>query len=302
FEKLLGKLESSVATFVQTVLSGQEISLTRTKLADLKKFLVIMMYRSECRRKQYTEEIFDFATRLSIEKHMYVNKISNIQDVWFENLKWFLKTPIEDILKELERANEPGTPSAIMVTYKGPIHVVELLDYGHMVSNYVCIWQAQEGSEFIMSDNCFGCFEGHMGICFHNFFVVSPKYAVVLVNRLYMWDQMKHLPFRKSWFEEKFHANPDVAYSNKNAVFVEDFTPDDVFKYRRIVIPKERVWLVNSIFLDARHKYISYKSNLAMYKTLKYYDKTKGELFESRHDYSVLKRKLFAEMNRTHST
>ncbi|KAF9177039.1 hypothetical protein BGZ51_009276, partial [Haplosporangium sp. Z 767] len=50
FEKLLGKLESSAATFVQTVLSGQEISLARTKLADLKKFLVIMMYRNESRK------------------------------------------------------------------------------------------------------------------------------------------------------------------------------------------------------------------------------------------------------------
>ncbi|KAG0360165.1 hypothetical protein BC939DRAFT_463355 [Gamsiella multidivaricata] len=301
FEKLLAELECTAAVFVRRIWSGEDISLTRTELADFKKFLAIMMYRGEHRRKQYFEDRFDFATRMTIKKHMRENNISKIQDVWFENLKWIIKTPIEDILKEFERAHGPMDPFAIMVAYRGPIHAVELLDFGYMVMNTVCIWHAEEGSEFILSNTSFGSFEGDMGVNFHSFFVVSPEYAVVLISRLYMNGQMEMLPLRKSWFGKELRAFPDAVYMNENPKSQDDFTKDDVFKYRRIVVPKQKVYLVNSILLDSRDKYITYKSSPSMYKSLLYYDKHKGELFHNQYDYSILKRKVFAEMNRTHS-
>ncbi|KAF8939174.1 hypothetical protein BGZ58_010430 [Dissophora ornata] len=301
FERLLSQIESSSSMFVrQIVTESQDLPLTRTRLANFKKFLAIMMYRNDSRRKQYAEDSFDMMTRMSIQRHMQSNNINEIQEVWFENLKWILRTPVDEIVKEFERSGAMRNPMGVFLTYKGPIHIAELMDTSLLLTMYVCVWEAQEGSEFILSDNCFGCFEGHMGCIFHYLFVLSPKYAVVLVKRAYMWDTMKALPLRKSWFEE-FHANPDVVYSKNNVRGAKDFTPGDVFKYSRIVIPRKKVWLVNSIFLDVGHKYISYKSDLAMYKSLVFYDKNKKELFENRHDYSILKRKLVAEMNRTHS-
>ncbi|KAF9360221.1 hypothetical protein BGX26_010127 [Mortierella sp. AD094] len=299
FEKLLSKLESSVATFVHMILSGsKEISLTRTKLTDFKKFLFIMMYRQESRRNQYYEELYDYNTRLSLQNHMRSNNINNVREVWFENLKWIIKTSVDDINKELEKVNRIVDPTETM-SYKWPIHVVELMEFGYITWNYICIWQAQKGSEFILSDNCFGCYEGqNAAFPFHHFFVVSPQYTVVLVNRLYMTVAIHEMGFRKSWFEE-FYANPECVYTNKNMRDKKDFTPNDVFKYRRIVIPKQKVWLVNSIFLDARRRSTSYKSNAAMYKSLIFYNKNKHK-FENQHDYSILKRELFVEMNRIH--
>ncbi|KAG0212716.1 hypothetical protein BGX28_005749 [Mortierella sp. GBA30] len=306
FEKLLSKLESSSATFIRKVWSGEALSLTRAQLADLKKFLAIMMYRGEHRRSQYFDDNFDISTRLSIYKHMQANKIHRIQDVWFDNLKWLIKTPTEDITEEFMRAhNAPMNPFAIATGYNGPIHVTELLDFGYMMHNYVCIWEAEEGSEFILSEGCFGAFEGDIGIQFHNFYIVSPKYAIVLVNRLYMFSNMERMPFRKSWFEKELRPNPDAIYTKgplPTNFTAADFTATDVFKYRRVVVPKQKVYLVNSILLDARRKCLTYKSSISMYKSVRYYDKNKEELFDNKHDYSILKGNLFAEMNRTHSS
>ncbi|KAF9951940.1 hypothetical protein BGZ72_006643 [Mortierella alpina] len=303
FEKLLAKLESSSAVFVNAVRSGsKDLPLKRGELTNFKKFLAIMMYRHENRRRQYEEDMFDPLTRVSVQRHMSQNKIGTIQEVWLENLKGILQTSVDDIVKDtFAFYNEPNRLRSLLA-YKGRIHSTELLDFGEMIGNYVCIWKAQEGSEFILTDNCFGCFEGHNGVNFHNFFVISPEYAVVLVNRLYMWGGMEKLPLRTSWFSEELHANPDCDYVKKDVKSPEDFSQNDVFKYRRIVVPKDKVWLVNSIFLDARHKHITYRSTAGMIKTLAYYNKHKHALFPNRHDYSALKRHLAAEMNRTHTS
>ncbi|KAF9092686.1 hypothetical protein BGX27_001757 [Mortierella sp. AM989] len=301
FEKLLSKLEDSSAVFIQKILSGQDISLTRTKLVEFKRFLAIMMYRDEHRRDQYFNDLFDNRTRHTIRKHMRFNNIDSIREVWFENLKWILKSSAEEIGKEALKIYADSDFDKAVEEYKGPIHAYELLEYYHMTTNYVCVWEAQEGSEFIMSDNGFGCFEGDKGFFFHTFYIVSPKYAIVLANRGYMSDLFKEFPFRKSWFEE-FHPFPETVYKNKKMESPKDFTPDDVFKYRRVLIPRKKVWLVNSIFLDERRKYISHRSNASMFKTLKFYDKNKDKMFIHKHDYSILKRQLFDEMNRTHST
>ncbi|KAF9381247.1 hypothetical protein BGX21_002154, partial [Mortierella sp. AD011] len=307
FEKLLSKSESSAATFVQMIVSGsKDISLTRTKLFELKKFLFIMMYRCESRRNQYFLEMFDFATRCSIEKHMRFNNIHNIHEVWFKNLKWIIKTPFDGIMDEIERASPNGNffagdPSDTVSSYNGPVHIIELLDFNLLIMHYVCIWQAPEGSEFILTDNCFGCYEGPMGITLHCIYVISPQYAVVLANSAFKSNAPCDEIMEMSLFKDRsLHVDPSCVYVKKNVRGYKDYTPDDVFKYRRIVIPKEKVWLVNGVFLDAAHKSVTYKSDASMYRSLLFYDKNKKKIAWIGRDYSRLKRKLFAEMNRTH--
>ncbi|KAG0351237.1 hypothetical protein BGX24_007901, partial [Mortierella sp. AD032] len=174
-----------------------------------------MKYRCEGRRGQYYNIQFDLTTLLSIKKHMDNKNIKKVQDVWFDNLKWLIETPVDRILEEFEKAVDfvPDNPFASSLQYQGPIHVAELLDFGYMTTYYVCIWQAEEGSEFILTDNCFGTFEGDKGYSFHNFFVVSPRYAIVLVSRLYMMNKIDMLSLRKSSFSEKLHANPEAVYA-----------------------------------------------------------------------------------------
>ncbi|KAF9433356.1 hypothetical protein BGZ76_009564 [Entomortierella beljakovae] len=298
-EKLLSAIEALSSLFIQAIVSGSDnLSLTRKKLMDFKKFLFIMMYRSEDRRGQYYEEKFDYDTRRSVEKHMKDKNIKNIRDVWFENIKWIIKSKVDEINKQVKRTH--GQFSKDTGKQKWPIHVLELMDFGHLTMSYICIWEAQEGSEFILSENCFGCYEGAGPFFpYHHIFIVSPKYAVVLVNRLYMMEgAIDSLGFRKSSFEE-FHADPECDYVKSR----EEITPDDVFKYKRIVLPKDKVWLVNCIFLDARKKSFTHKSDAAMYRSVLFYDGNKArlsELFGNQYDYMDLKKRLFEKMNRTH--
>ncbi|KAF9119750.1 hypothetical protein BGX30_003645 [Mortierella sp. GBA39] len=300
FEDLLGKMEGTSAIFVRKIWAGEDLSLTRVQLTELKKFLAIMTYRSESRRNQYYEDEFNPETRKSIYNHMHHKNITRIQDVWFDNLKWLIKTPTEEIMGEFEKA--------VLKTmeYKGSIHVTELLDFGCACTNNMCIWQAEEGTEFILSEGCFGAWEGDKHDPFHTFYVVSPRYCIVLVNRLEVWRPARRLSFR-SWFEGNVHAFPETVYKKGLPPSIPDmnfFSPEDVFKYRRIIIPKEDVYFVNSIFLDARKRCLTFNSSVSMYKTLRYYDKMKTirpDLFNNSHDYSVLRRQLVADMNRTHT-
>lgn len=103
FEDLLSKMESTSSTFIRKIWTGEDLSLTRVQLAELKKFLAIMMYRSENRRNQYYEDRFNPETRMSIYKHMRHKNITKIQDVWFDNLKWLIKTPTEEIMEEYKK-------------------------------------------------------------------------------------------------------------------------------------------------------------------------------------------------------
>ncbi|CAO3567940.1 unnamed protein product [Mortierella alpina] len=313
FEKLLAKHECTAATFIrQTWAEGTDLSMTRAQLMDMKRFLVVMMYRSENRRSQYFNQKFDPLTAFSVKKHMAHNRLPSVQAVWFENLKWIIETSVEDIMSEFKKLlfarAESAQPMAPISPYLGPIHSSELQDFGCMMGlTIACVWQAEEGSEFILSEGCFGSWEGVPGAWFHNFFIVSPRLAIVLVSRTYLEQRTQNKPYWTSMFGDKLHAYPETVYkrgpppTNLNLMNLEAFsTPDDVFKYKRIVVPKEEVYKVNSIFLDARQESLTYKSQVSMYKSLRYYDKVKRVLFHECHDYSILRRKLFSDLNRTH--
>ncbi|KAK3824059.1 MAG: hypothetical protein J3R72DRAFT_390811, partial [Linnemannia gamsii] len=186
FEKLLGIMECTSATFIRKIWSGGDLSLTRVQLVDMKKFLCIMMYRGEHRWREYHDGLLNFKTHRSLKIHMDNNHIEKPQDVWFGNLKWFIETPTSDItdeyMKYIYKEAKNASAGTTNTEYQGPIYATALCEFGEMMPHYVCVWQADEGSEFILSDNCFGAFEGNKGIPFHSFFIVSPRYAIVLVN------------------------------------------------------------------------------------------------------------------------
>jgi hypothetical protein len=168
----------------------------------------------------------------------------------------------------------------------------------------VCIWEAPAGAEFILSEGCFGAFEGTLGFPIHRFFVISPRFAIVLVVEKHENLRDKEGRVWVSLFGDELHVHPETIY--KKGPPPKDFdpaihsTPKDVFKFQRIVIPKEEVYKVNGIVLDGRRQCLTYKSSASMYKSLCYYDKVKKNMFEIRNDYSILRRKLFSDLNRTH--
>ncbi|GJJ72816.1 hypothetical protein EMPS_05174 [Entomortierella parvispora] len=305
FERLLSVFEGESSTFIRRIWTGEDLSLTRAQLERMKKFLIIMMYRSESRRDQYNKEDYDIEVAISARKHASHHSIARIRDIWFKNLQWLIETPLSDLMKEYNKVLEMvmTRPLTDQGDLKWPIHICELKEFGVMAENYMCIWEAEEGTEFILSEGGFGAWEGDKGVKFHNIFVVSPRYAIVLVLRSYMFG-MTFGSLRKSYFGEKLHANPETVYVKghppEDFTAESHFTPSDIFKYKRIKVPKSDVFFVNCIFLDARDKHLTYRSPISMLKSLKYYDMVKEERFTFQHDYTALKRELFADLNRTH--
>ncbi|KAG0250950.1 hypothetical protein DFQ27_009119 [Actinomortierella ambigua] len=306
----IATLEENSSAFIRRFGGKVDPWLTRAHLFDLKKFLTVMGYRAEHRWRQYHNNAFDVPTRVSILYHMGRRRLARMQDVWFDNLKWLAETPADDIseehMKMLRRMDTPTAAGIVAAVkeYQGPVHAYELREFYDLCTAFVCVWEAEEGSEFILSNNCFGTFERRMSMDIHRFYVVSPRYAIVLVNRECIVGTMKSMASKMSWFRDRLRPVPLAVYKKRpDPTSPSDFTPDDVFKYQRGAASKRDVHLVNSILLDTRPKYLTFKSSLAMYKTLRYYDEIKHDwnMFECPHDYSHLKRELFADMNRTHS-
>ncbi|KAG0231237.1 hypothetical protein BGW42_000392 [Actinomortierella wolfii] len=260
FEKLLAKMESTSSSFIHRILNNGDLSLTRAQLKDLKKFLFISTLRAEHRRSQYYNYQFDPATLFTIERHRKNKGIAKLQDVWFDNLKWIIETPWEEIISEGKKVI-PETSVGLfnyfnrLNEYVGPIHAIELADFIDLALCYVCIWEAEEGSEFVMADNCF----------------------------------------------DSLRPNPETIYVKGSVSTENDFTPEDVFKYKGVIASKREVQLVNGIILDTPFKHLTYRSSACMYKSLKFYDKVKKEYFHDCRDYTDFKRQLIADMNRTHS-
>ncbi|GJJ78099.1 hypothetical protein EMPS_10458 [Entomortierella parvispora] len=234
------------------------------------------------------------------------NNIPNTQTLWFKDLKWIIQASSQDIATEyVEMVKAVGT-SGQLTSYQGPILSASMQDFGYLVASTItCMWQAEEGSEFILSDSCFGSWEGGPGYWLHNFFIVSPRMAIVLVSKMYMEGRYLGNSPGTSMFEDSLHDFPETDYKNgpppRGFDRATHFTPDDVFKYKRIIVPKKTVYKVNSIILDNARESLTYKCSASMLKTLRYYDKVKAELFHEFREYPKLRRKLFMELNRTHS-
>jgi hypothetical protein len=134
-----------------------------------------MAYRHDQRRNQYMNNTFDNLTREIIVEYMNYNHITTIQDVWFHNLKWLVLTDVTTIFKECNRFG------LLNFTPKFKINSIELNDFMLYQFYYVSLWEAEDGSEFIITNNSFGCFEGVPA--YHYLFVLSPTRIIALTNR-----------------------------------------------------------------------------------------------------------------------
>lgn len=310
-EKKLSYLENNCSVIIKNIkINRNKIVIKRKNLNELKRFLFVMSYRSEKRRLQYYENNFDMDTYMYIKNYRQKFKLKNSIDVWLRDLKYIVYNDHDTII-EKNLIENYGFNNIIKNIIEN-IHNQEicnliLTDYINMSTCFLCIWEAEEDSEFILTDNCFGAFEGQQpGVVYHYFFIISPKLALVLSNRAYQFNKIREyhkMGFKSSWFPDKYHISPITNYikNNINLYNKNHYSPNDEFKYTKIKISKKDVYLINSIFLDASYKYISFLSEKNLYKTIRYYDRIKKEMFDNKKDYVTLKKKLFNYFNRIHN-
>lgn len=171
-EKELGKLENKCSTLLDNINNSKDfIKISRKDIFELRKFLYIMMYRKDSRKKQYTEGNFDYETQNMLIWFMKKNNYKSFEEVWLNNIKYILKSNYNEI------------------KYNNKIFPYIRWEYTYIMnSNFTCIWEAQN-AEFILTNKCFGLYEGPFPIvAYHWFFVISPKRIIVLSNQCFRKD------------------------------------------------------------------------------------------------------------------
>ncbi|KAF9148521.1 hypothetical protein BG015_009739 [Linnemannia schmuckeri] len=83
---------------------------------------------NEFRVEDHTTEPTSVARAYGAE-NMY-RDVTEVDCMKFENLKWIIETPVEDIMKEYQNAIMvrvvSGRPAALICPYQGSIHIAEL--------------------------------------------------------------------------------------------------------------------------------------------------------------------------------
>jgi hypothetical protein len=328
-EKQLSKLENKAADIINKILNNKlsEIILKRNELYDLKKFLFIMSFRSNNRRNQYINNKFDIMTSVSIKSFMEKHYFDTPEEVWLNDIKNILDTDYDKIvdsskedLKKIYEGNFDDYLSSMLFSEEdSKISPNIRNDIFIEATMFICIWKTNDDSEFVVSDNSFGLFEGDIpGVYYHTFYVLSPNTILVLSNKCYhkdgeilgMLNTYYNNGFRKSWFDISLHDTPIVKYKNNKFIYENhrikyrdsrSHDNDDEFTYKIRTISKDTVNLINSIILNHTEDLITFKSEKYLYKSIKYYNKVKENRFPLENkNYDVLKNILVNNLNKTH--
>jgi hypothetical protein len=300
-EKALSRIESRSSHIVRKVVSNESFKLTRLELLTLKKFLFIMSYRKKARKEGRIYPVLDICTAIETESFKRQNGLNKSDDFWLYDIRVIVELSYEDLLSQ-------GADRVSKAT---------LQEYRMYNSTFMCVWEAPTGLEFIIGDASFGLAEGYLPIVtYHWLFPVSPRIIIVLCDRSLSEDFCKNrYNFPPSMFDSSLDIRPTVRYvKEKNSIEEQtSFLPkvvvgdmrdrisdDDEFGYRRIIVSKDAVYKINSIFLYHSDDIVSYSSSVSLLKTLIYYGNNKKNMFPTDKSFGTLRLKLFNMLNYTH--
>ncbi|KAK0213249.1 hypothetical protein DFS33DRAFT_1269862 [Desarmillaria ectypa] len=195
-ERKLSVLESGASVVIEKLhanLASGKATLERHNVERLRKFLFVMHYRNlggsyfDPDHPHGGSTIRQWLERYKT-KHL---ECKTHTDVWLRILRYYLDTPHSQIIDDaMAIYNEHGMEKVHfqMLTNVDPNmeHYEALAYQGQAGMSFLCIWEAHETSEFILSSNGFGLWEGlsMSGDQIHRVFVISPRIAVVLRSNL----------------------------------------------------------------------------------------------------------------------
>lgn len=187
-EKKLGKLESDTATVFKQVHDCNEatITLSREQVNSLRKFMFIMHYRSDFCSENYFNPDKDDEARPWIEGLQKRENITTPIETWLHVLRYYLDTPHQDICmhgmqaaRELASRSSKGRQQHVPPDLQHYPAIAYHLQGDHY---YLGFWEAADDGEFILTDSCFGLWEGVHPLYYpiHRIFPMSPRIAAVL--------------------------------------------------------------------------------------------------------------------------
>ncbi|KAK2463389.1 hypothetical protein APHAL10511_004615 [Amanita phalloides] len=190
-EEKLSVLENHAATVIRKIhdsVGDGSFQIERRELDSLRKFIQIMCYRKQT---FYFDEEHPENAGMEFLKHLRESKgLDNPIEVWLHFLDYFLNTPHNDIINraaEFQKKNGTFGISTMLEGTSWPTNVAAedfiAHDYNHLADHfYVSVVEAAAGTEFIMSNNTFGLWEGTMDWIpdAHRLFIVGPRIALIL--------------------------------------------------------------------------------------------------------------------------
>ncbi|KAF8349609.1 hypothetical protein F5887DRAFT_947085 [Amanita rubescens] len=158
----------------------------RRDLHALRKFIQIM----RCRKQTLYFDDTHPDNSMSAE---FLNNpregegLNNGIEVWLHFLAYFLRTPHQDLV---DRAHRFEHKVDLNMMFRSIFDFIAN-SYNHLASDFhLGVVEAADGTEFVMSNNSFGLWEGKMDGFpdAHRLFIVSPRVALILLSNLIAED------------------------------------------------------------------------------------------------------------------
>ncbi|KAJ3937154.1 MAG: hypothetical protein NXY57DRAFT_775785 [Lentinula lateritia] len=295
-EKKFSFLERDAAKIIETIhtaevanSSSRQVTMKREDLETLRKFLFLQHYRAARMSISYFDEGHpeNAPVRDWIVKYKDTHHLNSSNDLWLHVLRYYLDTPAYLIQKHaLDMYDKYGGFIEVHLMMQHRVdpnmeHYPALAYQNQAGMYFLCIWEAADGDEFILSNDGFGLWEGSINgaPCAHRLFVISPRTAIVLRSNflrpgLASTDSLiVHSDFAD--------INPPVPISNpldlsdlelktRSDSLMASRTREDVFRLPVFKLSHKHTQAMNSVVFTNAHKdgSITFLSRECMSRTL----------------------------------
>ena len=238
-EAKFSRLENDASFVIRSIhasIPSHKFTTTRKELALLRKFIFLMHYRNDAVSRTYFQEdhpenapFFDWIRNVKKTRGLRTD-----HDVWLHGLNYYLETPHHTMVAAAEWVREERGDLRFQEMLRSRIELdIEewyAIEY-ETLANYffLGIWEAADDSEFVLSGNGFGLWEGlidgNPGA--HRLYIVSPRIAIVLRRTLLQHTQVNDPAILYSCMAEIPIAQTHMEYADESAMlFVDDMDPE----------------------------------------------------------------------------
>lgn len=231
-EEKFALLEGQAYIAIRSIHNGLQchsFTLSRMELATVRKFIFLMHYRTEAASSNYFQETEPRNVPIAewIRTYKASRRLQTGIDVWRDGLKYYLDTPHSNIMATGERLRERYGDLRLheMLRERFDPGLEEewfALDYWSLANYFFLgVWEAAEGSEFVLGGTAFGLWEGliHSSPGAHRLYVVSPRVAIVLRRTFLRQHQSNDASVLYSCLADIPIRPPKIKYADKNMIF-----------------------------------------------------------------------------------
>lgn len=311
-EHKLADLERDTSNIIRNIhlsLPLGSVTLAREQLAMLRKFIFVMHYRHGAVSTTcfHEDNPSNASIRDWIQRYKERHQLQTEVDVWLEGLKYYLETPHETIIATGEGLRERyGIRQFFEMLSKrfDPDIAEELyaIEYESMANYFFLgVWEAAEDTEFVLSGNGFGVWEGliYGNPGAHRIYVMSPRIAIILRRTCFHQPHSNNPSILSSGLADIPISRPVVNYANEEWLMDLDRdepllartltyrnTPEaqkDTFTFSSTKLSRQQTCAVNGVIMtNADRSSITFSRPDAMLNTLEVYMDPHGTFDEGK--------------------